>query len=90
VATWQAVMVGSRPGPGAERPVGCHLGASQLNSAARGVECGCVHVFQCVRRSLEPCERHFGVSAKVSSTVCIWQSHMPIPGNGDFLSAQQT
>jgi hypothetical protein len=44
VATWQAAMEGSRPGPGAERPVGCHLGASQLNSAARGAESGCVYV----------------------------------------------
>jgi len=68
VATWQAAMEGSRPGPGAERPVGCHLGASQLNSAARGVESGCVHVGECVRRSLEPCERHCEASAKVSST----------------------
>ena len=42
VATWQAAMEGSRPGPGAERPVGCHLGGSQLNSAARGVESSCV------------------------------------------------
>ena len=30
VATWQAAMEGSRPGPGAERPVGCHLGAHNL------------------------------------------------------------
>jgi hypothetical protein len=44
VATWQAAMEGSRPGPGAERPVGCHLGASQLNSAERGAESGCVYV----------------------------------------------
>jgi len=47
VATWQAAMEGSRPGPGAERPVGCHLGASQLNSAARGVESGCVCMWVC-------------------------------------------
>jgi hypothetical protein len=38
---------GSRPGPGAERPVGCHLDASQLNSAESGAEAGCTCV--CVR-----------------------------------------
>lgn len=27
--------------PGAERPVGCHLDASQLNSAEHGAECSC-------------------------------------------------
>ena len=70
MATWQAAMVGSRPGPGAVRPVGCHLGASQLNSAVRGVEYGCVHVVQCVRRRWEPCERRCGTSAKVSSHYC--------------------
>jgi hypothetical protein len=60
MATWQAAMEGSRPGPGAERPVGCHLGGSQLNSAVRAVECGCVCVRECSAVWSHVSETHYG------------------------------
>lgn len=66
--TWQHGTphggVPSGPG-GAERPVGCHLDASQLNFAVSGAEAGCT--WPLVRRTVEPCESTTRASAKVSN-----------------------